>query len=274
VVNSFLSGYAAATGPVAADAVTTDEVGLETGEIRVTSDGFPLPAYWARPRNEPGRPLVLVAQEIFGLHAYIKDVCRRLAKGGYAAVAPELYARQGSVAGMSDMQEIIDTVVRRVPDKQVLADLDAVVEHTEREGLGDTGRLGITGFCWGGRIVWLYSAHQARLKAGVAWYGKLAAGPYSTPVMQPQQPLDVAGELHGAILGLYGGKDDGIPLTDVARMRAELARAGKSNCEIAVYPDAGHAFHADYRPSYHEASAKDGWERMLAWFRRHGLATW
>jgi carboxymethylenebutenolidase len=171
------------------------------------------------------------------------------------------------------VQEIIDKVVRKVPDQQVLADLDAVANYAAHSGGGDGDRLGIVGFCWGGRIAWLYSAHQPNLKAGAAWYGKLAVGPYSSPVMQPKQPLDVAGELHGAMLGLYGGKDEGIPLTDMAKMRAAIAQAGKEgDCQILIYPEAGHAFNADYRPSYHEASSKDAWSKMLRWFQKHSLS--
>ncbi len=266
-------GYALATLPVALSSISTDTIGLETGETFIDSGGFELTAYYARPAGSALCPVVLVVQEIFGVHEHIKDVCRRLAKQGYNAIAPDLYARQGNVAGISDMQDIIQKVVSKVPDPQVLADLDATVEHVRASGKGDTGRLGIAGFCWGGRIVWLYSAHQPQLMAGAAWYGKLIPGPYSKPAMQPKQPVDVAGELHGAILGLYGGKDEGIPLSTVAQMREALKAAGKeSDCRIIVYPEAGHAFNADYRPSYHEASAKDAWAKMLDWFDKHGLS--
>ena len=266
-------GYALATLPVALSSISTDADDLETDETSIDSGGFELPAYYARPAGNAFCPLTLVVQEIFGVHEHIKDICRRLAKEGYCAIAPELYARQGNVAGISDMQQIIQKVVSKVPDPQVLADLDATVEHVRASGKGDAGRLGIVGFCWGGRIVWLYSAHQPNLRAGAAWYGKLTPGPYSKPATQPKQPVDVAGQLHGAILGLYGGKDDGIPLSTVAQMRDALKAAGKDqNCQIIVYPDAGHAFNADYRPSYHEASAKDAWSQMLDWFEKHGLS--
>ncbi len=268
------AGYALATHPVALSSISTDTEGLEAGDTSFDSGGFQLPAYYARPVGATSRPVLLVVQEIFGVHEHIKDICRRLAKHGYYAMAPELYARQGNVAAISDMQEIIQKVVSKVPDQQVLADLDAAIEHVRASGKGNTDRLGIVGFCWGGRIVWLYSAHQPQLKAGAAWYGKLTAGPYSKPDNQPKQPVDVAAELHGAMLGLYGGKDDGIPLSTVTQMRDALKAAGKDrDCQIIVYPEAGHAFNADYRPSYHEASAKDAWSKMLAWFNKHGLST-
>ncbi len=268
------AGYAAATLPVALDAITTDSEGLEAGATSIDASGFEFPAYQARPAGDVRAPVILVVQEIFGVHEHIKDICRRLAKRGYYAIAPELYARYGNVAEISDMQEIIRKVVSKVPDPQVMADLDATVEHVRNSGKGDVGRLGIVGFCWGGRVVWLYSAHQPKLRAGAAWYGKLTPGPYSKPATQREQPVDVAGRLHGAILGLYGGKDDGIPLSTVAQMREALKAAGKDrDCQIIVYPEAGHAFNADYRPSYHEASAKDAWSKMLSWFDAHGLGT-
>ncbi len=269
---SFQSGYALATHPTASTAIETDREGVDAGWLKVRSSGFDLPAYYARPAKSNLSPLLLVIQEIFGVHEHIQGICRRLAKEGYCAIAPEVYARQGDVSRISDMQQIIERVVRKVADEQVLADLDAVVDYAKTSGQGDADKLGIVGFCWGGRIVWLYSAHQPKLKAGAAWYGKLTVGPYSTPSMQPKQPVDIVGELHGAILGLYGGKDEGIPLSDVAKMRAGIKLAGKEkDCEILVYPEAGHAFNADYRPSYDEASAKDAWVKMLQWFHGHGL---
>ncbi len=272
MTSQLFTGYAVAMQPIASGAIVTGTEGLEAGETRVQSGGFELPAYFARPAGATIGPVVLVIPEIFGVHEHIKDICRRLAKEGYFAIAPELYARQGDVAGMSDMREIIQKVVSKVPDAQVLADLDATVEYVDSTGKGDTNRLAIVGFCWGGRVVWLSSAHQPKLRAGAAWYGKLTPGPYSRPETQPKQPVDVAGELHGAILGLYGGKDEGVPLETVEQMREALRAAGKDrSCEIVVYPQAGHAFNADYRPSYHEASAKDAWTRMLAWFKSHGV---
>jgi carboxymethylenebutenolidase len=206
-------------------------------------------------------------QEIFGVHEHIKDICRRLAKQSYMAIAAELYARQGSVAGMNDIQEIIGKVVSKVPDADVMSDLDAVVAYAKTSGSADTVRLGITGFCWGGRITWLYAEHNAGLKAGVAWYGKLVGDP--SP-QTPKHPLDLVAGLKAPVLGLYGTADQGIPVDTVDRMRAACQAAGKT-CEFVVYPDTPHAFNADYRPSYREGPAKDGWARMLAWFRSHGV---
>jgi carboxymethylenebutenolidase len=211
--------------------------------------------------------VVLVVQEIFGVHEHIKDVCRRFAKEGYCAIAPELYARQGDVSKLTDYREIFAQVVSKVPDAQVMSDLDAAVAWAARSGIGDAARVGVTGFCWGGRITWLYAAHSPKLKAGVAWYGRLAGEPTQ---LQPKYPLDLAAELQAPVLGLYGGQDQGIPLADVEKMRAALA-AAKEPSEIVVFPDAPHGFHADYRPSYRAAEAKDGWERCLAWFRRNGV---
>ncbi|HEX4166031.1 MAG TPA: dienelactone hydrolase family protein [Bryobacteraceae bacterium] len=266
------AGYALATLPVTTGAISTDTSDLDANEVRISSDGFELPAYCARPGKNERSPVVLVVQEIFGVHEHIKDVCRRLAKEGYYAIAPELYARQGDPAATGDMAELIDKIVSRVPDKQVLKDLDAAAEFARSSGEGDTERLGICGFCWGGRITWLYSAHQPKLKAGAAWYGKLRPGPYSKPEMQPKQPVDVAGDLHGAILGLYGGQDESIPLSTVEQMREALRAAGRDRTsQIIVYPEAGHAFHADYRASYHAESARDAWAKMLAWFKKYGV---
>lgn len=265
-------GFAAATLPIAAGTIATDTEGLEAGESKISSADFDLPVYQARPAKGKSLPVVLVIEEIFGVHEHIKDVCRRLAKQGYFAIAPELFARQGDVSRMTDIQEIVQNVVNKVPDAQVMTDLDHVVEYADSAGIGDTNRLGMTGFCWGGRITWLYSAHQPKLKAGAAWYGRLVPGPHKS-ALTPKQPVDVVGELHGGILGLYAGKDEGIPLATVEQMREALRRAGKDrDCEIIVYPEAGHAFNADYRPSYHEPSAKAAWAEMLAWFKKHGVA--
>jgi carboxymethylenebutenolidase len=207
--------------------------------------------------------VVLVVHEIFGVHEYIRDVCRRLARDGYCAVAPDLYARQGDVRVQPDVNTIVTEVVAKVPDAQVLADLDATVAWVKREGKGDVTRLGVTGFCWGGRVTWLYAAHNPGVRAGVAWYGRLAGEPSDR---QPKHPIDIAASLTTPVLGLYGGDDPGIPLDTVERMRAALA-TGKSGSEIVVYPGAPHAFHADYRPSYRKEPAEDGWRRLRAWFR-------
>ena len=266
---SLATSFALATQPVAAETVIhTDAEGLEAGMVEVpVSDGV-LPAYRAMPKAAGTFPVILVVQEIFGVHEHIRDLCRRLAKEGYFAIAPELYFRQGDVAGIGDIKEIISKVVSKVPDAQVMADLDASVAYVKSTGRGDTAKLGITGFCWGGRIVWLYAAHSAALKAGVAWYGKLVG---DSTAITPRHPVDIAAELKAPVLGLYGGSDQGIPLETIERMRDACKAAGTA-CEIVVYPDTPHAFNADYRPSYRAAAAKDGWARMLSWFKAHGVA--
>jgi carboxymethylenebutenolidase len=269
LVTSLAAGFAAAVRPVAAQtAIKTDSVGLEAGEVRIPVSDGEVPAYRAMPAKDGMFPVILVIQEIFGVHEHIRDVCRRLAKTGHMAIAPELYARQGSVADMTNIQDIISKVVSKVPDAQVMADLDATVAYAKASGRGDTTKLGITGFCWGGRITWLYCAHSPAVKAGVAWYGKLVG---EANAMTPRHPTDVAADLKAPVLGLYGGADQGIPAETVERMRAACKAAGKT-CEIVVYPDTPHAFNADYRPSYRPEAAKDGWSRMLGWFRTHGVA--
>jgi carboxymethylenebutenolidase len=269
LVTSLATGFAAAVLPVAAQtAVTTDTAGLEAGEVKIPVKGGSIPAYRAVPSGGHRRPVVLVVHEIFGVHEHIKDVCRRLAKFGYFAVAPELFARQGDVSTMTDMQDIVTKVVAKVPDAQVMADLDATVGWAGGTGAAETRQLGITGFCWGGRIVWLYAAQSIALGAGVAWYGRLEA---PTDSLHPKNPIDVAGELKAPVLGLYGGADSGIPLDSIERMRAAL-KAAHSSSEIVVYPNAPHGFYADYRPSYQPEAAADGWRRMLEWFKRFGVA--
>ncbi|WP_202307059.1 dienelactone hydrolase family protein [Dryocola clanedunensis] len=256
--------FAPAAEPLATTVVTTPEDAILAGETSVPSQGENMPAYHARPKNadEP-LPVVIVVQEIFGVHEHIRDVCRRLALEGYLAVAPELYFRQGDPCDYADIPTLFSGLVSRVPDAQVLADLDHVASWAARNG-GDAHRLMATGFCWGGRIAWLYAAHNPQLKAAVAWYGKLTG---EKTLNSPNHPVDVAINLNAPVLGLYGGQDTGIPQDTVETMR-QVLRAANANSEIIVYPDAGHAFNADYRPSYHEESAKDGWERMLAWFAR------
>jgi carboxymethylenebutenolidase len=269
VVTSLAAGFAAAVLPVRGDTVVeTDAAGLEAGEIRIPAVGGEIPGYRAMPAEGGPFPVVLVVQEIFGVHEHIQDVCRRFAKLGHLAIAPELYARQGDVRSMTDVQEIVSKVVSKVSDAQVLSDLDAAVAFAGRSGRGDAARLAITGFCWGGRITWLYAAHSAKLKAGVAWYGRLASPP---DALHPKQPIDVAGALRAPVLGLYGGADAGIPIETVERMREALRTAGGTS-EIVVYPDAPHGFFADYRPSYRADAAADGWRRLLAWFEQHGAA--
>jgi carboxymethylenebutenolidase len=266
---SLAAGFAAAVRPIAAEtAITTDTNGLEAGEVPIPVSDGDLPAYRAMPAGGGPFPVVLVVQEIFGVHEHMRDVCRRLAKQGYMAIAPELYARQGDVSSMTDVKEIIAKVVSRVPDAQVMSDLDAVVAYAGASGRGDTARLGITGFCWGGRITWLYAAHNPALKAGVAWYGRLVG---EAGALTPRHPVDLAQELKAPVRGLYGGADQGIPIDTIERMRG-ACKAAQKTCEIIVYPDAPHAFHADYRPSYRPDAARDGWARMLAWFHAYGVA--
>ena len=268
LVTKLSAGFAMAVLPVSAQTITTDTEDLEAGDVSIpTADGR-IPAYRAMPKSGKSFPVVLVVQEIFGVHEHIKDICRRFAKLGYMAVAPELYARQGDVSKLTDIQEIIAKVVSKVPDAQVMSDLDAATDWAAKSGKGDTRRLGITGFCWGGRITWLYAAHNPKLKAGVAWYGRLVG---QASDLQPKHPIDIAGSLHAPVLGLYGGKDQGIPLDTVEQMRAALKAAGNPS-EIVVYPDAGHAFNADYRPSYNKEAAEDGWKRLQQWFKKYGAA--
>jgi carboxymethylenebutenolidase len=268
VVTSLATGFAMAVQPVGAQTITTDAKGLEAGEVKIPAKDGDMPAYRAMPATGGPFPVVLVVQEIFGVHEHIKDVCRRFAKLGYLAVAPELYARQGDVSKISDIKEIISKVVSKVPDAQVMADLDATVAWAKKTGKGDTAKLGITGFCWGGRIVWLYAAHSKDLKAGVAWYGRLVGAPDE---LHPKNPIDLVKDLKAPVLGLYGGADQGIPNETVEQMKKALAEA-KKPCEIVLYPDTPHGFHADYRPSHRKDKAEDGWKRLLEWFKKNGVA--
>ncbi len=258
-------GFAAAVQPVAQTLVTTDSNGLTAGEVRIPAADREIPAYRAMPAGRENLPIVLVVHEIWALHEHFKDVCRRLAKEGYLAVAVDFFARQGDPAAL-EIEEI-RKIVGQVPDAQVLADLDAAALWASTHG-GDAKRIGITGFCWGGRIVWLYAAHSPALRAGVAWYGKVEAPVTS---LQPKHAVDVARDLKAPVLGLYGGADAGIPNEGVDRMREAVRVAGKPS-EIHTYPDTPHAFYADYRPSYRKREADDGWKRMLEWLRRHGVA--
>jgi carboxymethylenebutenolidase len=268
VMTSLAAGYALSAQPVSAQTIATDTKGLEAGEIKIPVSDGEIPAYRALPENGGAFPVILVVQEIFGVHEHIKDVCRRLAKLGYLAVAPELYARQGDVSKITNIQEIFSKVVSKVPDKQVMSDLDAAVAWAKATGKGDVAKLGITGFCWGGRIVWLYSAHNPDLKAGVAWYGRLDT---DRTELQPKHPIDLVNDIHAPILGLYGEADQGIPVASVEKMRDALKTAGKT-AEIVLYPATPHAFFADYRPSYRKDQAEDGWKRMLDWFKKNGVA--
>ena len=269
VVTSVATGFALATQPIAAQtAISTDTAGLVAGEVKIpVSDGL-IPAYRAEPAAGGPFPTILVVQEIFGVHEHIKDICRRLAKLGYLAVAPELYARQGDASKIQDIHELITKIVSKVPDAQVMSDLDATVAWAKDSAKANVAKLGITGFCWGGRIVWLYAAHNPDLKAGVAWYGRLAGEPDE---LHPKSPLDLVKEIKAPVLGLYGGADEGIPVETVEKMREALKEAGKS-AELVVYPDTPHAFFADYRPTYRREQAADGWKRFLAWLKEHGVA--
>ena len=268
-------GYAASVMPIMAQtAIKTSSEGLRSGESVYDMAGFSVPFFFAMPEGKKNLPVVLVIQEIFGVHEYIADTCRRFARAGYLAIAPELFARQGDPGGYSEMARLMAEVVSKVPDEQVMADLDGAVKWAGENG-GNLKKVAITGFCWGGRITWLYAAHSKNVKAGVAWYGRLVG---NSTALTPKHPLDLAAGVHAPVLGLYGGQDGGIPLTTVNQMKDALAEAGaKGNAaarasEFVVYKDAPHAFHADYRPSYRKEPAEDGFQRALAWFKMHGVS--
>ena len=267
VVTSLAAGFALATQPVSAATIVTDSEGLTVGEVKIPVPDGEIPGYRAMPAEGGPFATVLVVQEVFGVHEHIKDICRRLAKVGYFAVAPALYARQGDVSQMTDIQDILK-VVAKVPEPEVAADFDSTVAWAAGTGKADTAKLGITGFCWGGRQVWLYCAHNPKVKAGVAWYGPLER---DKSEMTPMNPIDLVPQLKVPVLGLYGGADDGIPMAQIQAMRDALKAAGNPS-EIVVYPDTPHGFNADYRPSYRPEQAKDGWKRLLAWFKDHGVA--
>ncbi len=268
-------GYAASALPIRAQtAIKTSSEGLKTGETSYEVNGFKVPAFYAAPAGKTHLPVLLVVQEVFGVHEYIADTARRFARAGYLAIAPELYARQGDPGSYNEIGRLMAEVVNKVPDEQVMADLDGAVKWAAANG-GNLEKVGITGFCWGGRITWLYAAHSKNVKAAVAWYGRLVGTPNA---LMPKNPIDLAASLKAPVLGLYGGQDGGIALSTVNQMKEALAEAGaKGNAaakasEFVVYPDAPHAFHADYRPSYRKAAAEDGFRRALAWFKTHGVA--
>jgi carboxymethylenebutenolidase len=259
------TGFAASVLPVGAQTIKTDSSGLTVGEVTIMVGDFKMPAYRAAPAGKK-----LVISEIFGVHEHIADVARRFAKLGYLAIAPELFVRQGDAQSYGEVSKLISEVVGKVPDAQVMGDLDATVAWAKANG-GDTGKLGITGFCWGGRITWLYTAHNPAIKAGVAWYGQLIGAPTA---LKPTNPIDLAAKLNAPVLGLYGAEDQGIPVAAVDQMKAALA-AGNATAkasQFVVYPGAPHAFHADYRPSYKQDAAEDGWKRCVAWFKANGVA--
>ena len=264
------SGFAAAVLPVGAQTIKTDAAGLTVGEVTIGVGDFKMPAFRAAPAGKTGLPVVLVISEIFGVHEHIADVARRFAKLGYLAIAPELFVRQGDAQSYGEISKLVAEVINKVPDAQVMGDLDATVAWAKANG-GDTSRLGITGFCWGGRITWMYAAHNPALKAGVAWYGRLVGAPSA---LSPTHPIDIVNQLGAPVLGLYGGADPGIPQDTVDQMKAALAsgNAAARKSEFVVYPDTPHAFHADYRPSYRKEAADDGWKRCVAWFKANGVA--
>ncbi len=263
-------GYTAAAGEIMAQtAVKTSSDGLKTGEITVEVNGFKVPAYFAAPAGKTNLPVILVIQEIFGVHEYIADTARRFAKMGYLAIAPELFARQGDPTKYNVIADLIKEVVSKVPDAQVMTDLDGMVKWAAANG-GDANKVAITGFCWGGRITWMYAAYSKNVKAGVAWYGRLEGAPNP---LSPTNPVDLVGSISGPVLGLYGSADTGIPVASVDKMKAALATgsAAAKKSEFVVYDGAPHAFHADYRPSYRKEPAEDGFKRALEWFKANGV---
>jgi carboxymethylenebutenolidase len=269
VMTSLASGFALAVQPVAAQTViTTDTNGLEAGEVQIPVAGGSLPAYRAMPNAGGPFPFILVNAEIFGVHEHIKDICRRLGKLGYMAIAPDVFARLGDIGKAPDVQTASREFVAKTPDAQEMSDLDAAVAWAKGTGKADINRLGVTGFCRGGRTVWLYAAHNPNVKAAVAWYGPLA---FPVSEIKPKNAIDVVADLKAPVLGLYGGADPGIPVEQIEKLKAALAAAKKPS-EIVIYPDTPHAFNADYRPSYRKDPAEDGWKKALAWFKANGVS--
>jgi len=264
------SGFAAAVLPVSAQTIHTDSEGLEAGEVGFQSNGTLIPAYRARPRGKTDLPVIIVIHEIFGVHEHIADVCRRFAKLGYLAIAPDFFEREGDASVYPTIQQINENIASKVPDAQVLGDIDAALVWAGQNG-GDLKRVGINGFCWGGIYAWLYAEHNPQVKAAVSWYGGVAGAHTAN---SPQNPLDLAANLQVPVLGLYGLQDNSIPQDTLAQMKAAIAQGpqGGRGSQFVVYDDAGHAFFADYRPSYRKADAQDGWKRAIAWFREHGVA--
>jgi carboxymethylenebutenolidase len=268
LITRLSAGFAAAVLPISAATITTDSNDLTAGEVAIPTKDGSIPAYRAMPMtNGKTFPIVLVVQEVFGVHEHIKDLCRRLGKAGYLAVAPALYARQGDPATVTDVQDLMTKIVAKVPDAQVMSDLDATVAWAAKNQ-GDGNKLALTGFCWGGRIAWLYAAHNPRLKASAAWYGRLV-GP--TNPLQPKNPIDVVSQLKAPVIGFYGGKDAGIPQESIQQMREAVLNSGKTG-NINVYPEAGHGFNADYRTSFNDAAASDAWKKMLVFFQQKGVS--
>lgn len=265
-------GFVAASEPVLAQAIKTDFTGIKAGEQDIPVGSFNMPAYISRPEKASGSlPIVIVVSEIFGVHEYIADTTRRFAKLGYLAIAPEFFTRAGDPNTFGTIAEIQSNIVAKTPDTQVLADLKAAIAWAGKNG-GDLKKVGVTGFCWGGRITWL-SATLPEVKAGVAWYGRLVGDKTAN---NPRQPVEIAADLKAPVLGLYGSADTGIPLDTVEQMKVALAKASSNPAAKAskfeIYPDAPHAFHADYRNTYREGPAKDGWAKCLAWFKQYGVS--
>lgn len=267
VMTSLIVGFTRAEAHAQAQTITTDATGLVAGEVKIPAADGPMPGYRAMPEGSGPFPLILVIEEIFGVHEYIKDVCRRLAKAGYCAVAPELYARQGDLSTMTDVKTIVRDVILKTPDAQWIADLDAAASWAVADSKADPDRIGTMGWCRGGRGVWLYAAHRQDLKAAVAWYGPMGG---DRTDLQPKTAGDVAPTIHAPLLALYGGADTGIPVTSVEEARDRAKAAGR-HVELVVFPDAPHGFHADYRPSYRKDSADQGWARALAFLKSHGV---
>ena len=263
VVTSLGAGFAAAVLPVSAQTITTSAEGLVASEVKVPTKDGNMASYRAMPASGGNFPVVLVVSEVWGVHEYIKDVCRRLAKSGYFAIAPELFARQGDASKYTDTAKLLSEIVAKTPDAQIVGDLDACVAFAKASGKAETARLGITGFCWGGRVVYMYAAHNPNVKAAVAWYGT----PTRAFMPGDKTPMDVAAQIKAPVLGLYGGADQGIPGDQLEKMFAALKASGNTRSEYTIYPDAPHAFHADYRPSYRKQQAEDAWNKMLAWFK-------
>jgi carboxymethylenebutenolidase len=264
---SLVAGFALAAGPLRAGAIVTDANGLVSGAVKIAVGDGTIPGFRARPVAGAHWPVVLVTQEIFGVHEHIRDICRRFAKLGCYAIAPSLFARYGDPGQYSDIHKLVADIVSKAPDTQVMSDLDAAARFAVAEG-ADPARLSIVGFCWGGRIVWLYAAHNPALRAAAAFYGALRAPSPRNP-LRPLYPLDLAANINAPVIAFYGAKDDGIPVADVEAMRAALAQAGKRDWHIDVFMDTGHGFFADYRPTYNEADAKLAWSRTLDWFKQH-----
>ena len=266
-----VAGFTLATGPLNAATIVTDANGLDAGEVSIPVSDGKIPGYRAKPSGKTHLPIIIVVQEIFGVHEHIRDICRRLAHQGYYAIAPSLYARYGDPGkyDLAHVQQLMTDIVSKVPDAEVMTDIDSTVAFATPDG-ADTTRLGITGFCWGGRITWLYIAHNQNVKAGVAWYGPLR-GPVPPNPLRPEYPLDLVAKINAPVLGLYGGLDTGIGVANMEDMKAALAGAGKLKSKIEIFMDAQHGFFADYRPSYNEKDAQQGWRELLAWMKMNGV---